>query len=164
MELNFYIIILLLIIVLLLILIALLFRKAPEFPFEKVDSLMTKTELNFYRVLNQCIDENTLLFSKVRMADIITVIKGSENWRGHFNKIQAKHVDFLLCDSESIEPLLIIELDDKSHDRPDRIARDEFVDSAMEAAKLDIIHIKVQDDYDQDSLKKLIFEYLEEAA
>ena len=159
-----YILLLLIVLLFIVFLLILILRKPPAFPFEKVDSLMTKTELNFYNVLRTVIDEDLSLFSKVRMADIITVIKGSDSWRGHFNKIQAKHVDFLICDAETIEPLLIIELDDKSHERPDRIARDEFVDAAMDAADLEIIHIPVQDTYDQDELRRIIYDYLELAA
>ena len=136
-----------------------------DYPYEKVSSLMTDSELTFYTVLKQSIayDSDLLLFSKVRMADIIQVAKDSQNWRGHFNRIQAKHVDFLICSADTLEPILIIELDDKSHNRPERIARDQFVDAAMDAADLPILHLPVQD-YDADELRDIIYTEIGEPA
>lgn len=40
-------------------------------------------------------------------------------------------INFVLCDKENIEPLIAIELDDSSHGRPDRMARDIFIDRVM---------------------------------
>jgi hypothetical protein len=44
-------------------------------------------------------------------------------------------------------PLIGIELDDKSHQRPDRQARDEFVDRVFAAAGLPIVHILARRTY-----------------
>lgn len=43
-------------------------------------------------------------------------------------------MDFLLCDRESLQPLLAIELDGHSHNRPGHQARDKFVDGVFAAA------------------------------
>src|SRR5687768_13442484 len=40
--------------------------------------------------------------------------------QSHRNRIDRKHVDFLLCHSEMMKPLVGLELDDQSHGRPDR--------------------------------------------
>ena len=45
----------------------------------------------------------------------------AQAWR---NRIHAKHIDFVLCDPGNLQPILCIELDDPSHNRPDRIERD----------------------------------------
>ena len=47
-----------------------------------------------------------------------------------FNKIRSKHIDFALAD-EDTNIIALIELDDKSHERPDRIERDEFVNAVL---------------------------------
>jgi very-short-patch-repair endonuclease len=74
-------------------------------------------------------------------------------WLG---KILAKHVDFVLCDPESLAPLLAIELDDASHDRPERKERDEFVDHAFESAGLPLLRIRNGSSYDPAALRQLI--------
>ncbi len=52
------------------------------------------------------------------------------------NKIDRKHVDFVLCDPHTMRPLVGIELDDATHGRVSRQARDEFVDEVLAAAGL----------------------------
>lgn len=60
-------------------------------------------------------------------------------YRSYFNKVQAKHVDFVLCDKKMVARI-IIELDDSSHNRPDRQARDSFVDEILENVGYKVIH------------------------
>lgn len=43
-------------------------------------------------------------------------IKG-QNWQGALSHIDRKSVDIVLCDKNYIAPKLVIELDDKSHER-----------------------------------------------
>ena len=93
------------------------------------------------------------IFGKVRLADVIGVVKGTAEWQGHFNKIQSKHVDFLLCDSKFVKPVLVIELDDSSHKRADRRERDEFLNQALDDAGLPILHVPVQASYDRAALR-----------
>lgn len=59
----------------------------------------------------------------------------------YFDRIKAKHVDFILADKNTLDTLLVIELDDNSHIETDRIKRDIFVDSALKSAGIPIIHI-----------------------
>jgi hypothetical protein len=72
---------------------------------------------------------------KVSLADIFFVVRPNENMRA-YNKINRKHVDFLMCDTKKMAPLFGIELDDSSHKRPDRVDRDEFVEHTFDAAGL----------------------------
>lgn len=46
-----------------------------------------------------------------------------------------------------MRPLVGIELDDKSHERLDRKARDEFVDQVFAAAKLPLVHVSAKRTY-----------------
>ena len=88
--------------------------------------LLTKHELEFYKELKKVADKlNLSILTKIRMADLVEAI--NNDYRG-FAKIKAKHIDFALCNPENMYVLLLIELDDKSHQRQDRIERDEFVE------------------------------------
>ena len=44
-------------------------------------------------------------------------------YRGNDHRINAKHVDFVLCCPATLRPLLVVELDDASHGRADRQER-----------------------------------------
>ncbi len=107
-----------------------------ELPYTRHAFVLSKAERSFFMVLLKTVPETCFVFPKMRLADVLTVRKGTQNWQRHFNRISAKHVDFVVCDRQTFQPLLVIELDDSSHDRPDRQDRDVFVRDALEGAGL----------------------------
>ncbi len=136
------------IIIVLGILLLLTKKKGPNeeklpYLYKKRTYFFTKNELNFYRdLVKETADLNLVLFSKVRLADLIEPKEKGSTWQSQFNRIRSKHVDFVLCDLPSVKPMLVIELDDSSHDRADRQERDSFVDKALAQAEIPIIHTK----------------------
>jgi hypothetical protein len=55
-----------------------------------------------------------------------------------------------------MNPLFAIELDDSSHNQPDRIERDAFVDDVFAVADLPLLHIPVRGSYNTSELGVLI--------
>lgn len=128
-----------------------------KLPYRKKDYLLTVAERNFYQVLSQVIEKNNgLLFAKVRLEDLLWLPRGTENRWGLRNRIKSRHIDFVICDNQSVMPLLAIELDDSSHQRQDRIERDQNIDRILHDAGLPILHIRVQHSYDSIWLEKEI--------
>ncbi len=125
-------------------------------PYQVRERLVTKTELRFYRALQKAAMDDFDLFAMVRIADILQVQEGVAKRRMWLNKILAKHIDFVLCDPGTLQPKLAIELDDRSHERPDRQERDEFVDRAFESAGLRLLRIPVAKNYDPKQLRELL--------
>lgn len=127
--------------------------KTSKWPYLKKDSLLTEAERKFYLILSEIIGNDYLIFSKVRMAGLLYLPKMNNSDYYHYqNKIQSKHVDFLICDKENIKPLLVLELDDSSHLKIDRILRDTLVDKIFESAQIPILHIKNSASYDKAEL------------
>lgn len=107
--------------------------------------LLTNHEVQFYNILKEIAEENNLtILSKVRLADLIGVKNGlpSRRWGMYFGKIKAKHIDFIIADKVRLNPLLLIEVDDNSHNKPDRQERDYFVDKACTDAGYNIMHTR----------------------
>ena len=125
-------------------------------PYVRKDYLLTKAERAFFDVLFPIVSGKCHLFSMVRLADLIYIRKGTEKRQSYFNRIQSKHIDFVLCNKSELKPILAIELDDSSHQHPDRIKRDEFVDNALEHAGLPLLRIAVRAEYDPKELKQKI--------
>lgn len=92
------------------------------------------------------------VFAKVRLLDLLEPVKGSPKYRTYFYKVQAKHVDFVLCDSKLVARY-IIELDDSSHDTENRKKRDAFVDEVVESVGYKIIHTRAITDEIRGQLK-----------
>ena len=133
---------------------------AEQLPYRKRDDFLSAAELAFFKVLKPAVESQFHVCSKVRISDLLYVSNRSKNM-GHANRIDRKHVDFVLCDLSSMEAVLAIELDDSSHKRAKRKARDELVDSAFEAAGLPILHVLWQRSYSRDDLNNQIREKLQ---
>jgi very-short-patch-repair endonuclease len=125
-------------------------------PYEKRTSLLTQSELAFYRVLQEAVDGRWAIHTMVRMADLIRVRPETPKFQAWQNRIHAKHIDFLLCDQGTLEAKLALELDDRSHLRPDRARRDLFVNQALSDAGLPLLRVDVQKDYDVEQLRQTI--------
>jgi hypothetical protein len=121
--------------------------KTATLPYEKQSYLPTRAERSFYDVLHRAVEPSLVVFPKVRLADVVKVRKGTESWQSHYNRISAKHVDFLVCTCDTLSPALVIELDDSSHERADRQERDTFVDSALASAGIPIVHMPARSQY-----------------
>lgn len=135
-----------------------LFRPKDKYPYERRD-LLTSNELEFYRILAPIVCQHGWqLLMKMRLADVMAVRKGTEDYMSYFNKIKAKHTDFVFCDPYTLEILAGLELDDPSHERPERMERDEFVDHAYAAAGIPLIH--VWNPIEPEELEKILLEVL----
>jgi hypothetical protein len=133
-------------------------EKSKDFPYEKEPSLFTATELAFLAALDQAVGRQVRIMGKARLADIVGVKKGLDKpaWQKAFNRIQSKHLDFVACDPKTMAVQFVIELDDKSHRRPDRQERDQFLDQVMQAVGIPIYHFPAQRSYSPEEIKAML--------
>ena len=133
----------------------------PEYPYFVRDHLLSPAEHSFFMVLKSVVSDSALISIKVGLNDLFYA-KSSDpsKYRIYTNKIDRKHVDFLLCDPKAVQPILGIELDDKSHQRSDRQARDEFVENVFQAARLPLLRIPVKHAYSTNELQALLKPYV----
>lgn len=104
--------------------------------------LLTKNEYREYMKLRQlAADRGLLICPKVRLLDIIEPRKGEKDYKSLFYKVQAKHVDFVICDQD-LRIKVILELDDNSHDQKDRQERDAFVDQILTSVGYQVLHVR----------------------
>lgn len=123
----------------------------PNLPYRQRDDFLSPAEFSFYRVLVSAIGNRAVVCPKVNLADVFYVAR-QQQYQAYRNKIDRKHVDFLICDPYTMRPCLGVELDDASHGRRDRQHRDEFVDRVFEAAGLPLLRIPAQAAYNANAL------------
>lgn len=122
-------------------------------------SPLTRAEVAFYAVLAHAVYPQLIVFPKIRVTDLIEITadrrtaEGSKAW----NQVAQKHVDFVLCEPATLNTVAVLELDDRSHDRPDRQRRDALVDQAFTDADIRILHIQCQSSYSQPDTRRMIF-------
>ncbi len=119
-------------------------------PYVINERFLTPAEKKFYFLLKEHTPEEIVICPKVRLADILAVDTGDKKYMMYFNKVARKHVDFLLCDSSDMQMLCAVELDDSSHELKERKKRDRFVNKAFAAAGLDIIHIPLKSEFEDE--------------
>ena len=128
--------------------------------FEKRDPLFSPAERSFLGVLEQSLDSRYRVLGKVRLGDIVKPAKGLSNSKRQTaqNKINQKHLDFVVCLAADLAVVGVVELDDKSHEREDRVGRDAFIDQALASAKIPVVHIPVKKGYELQELRAKLVE------
>ncbi|MBI2438033.1 MAG: DUF2726 domain-containing protein [Lentisphaerae bacterium] len=129
-------------------------------PYQKEPVLFTPAERSFLGVLEPALGDQFRVFGKLRLADVIKVkagISGSARQQA-FNRIQSKHLDFVVCDPSDLSVQFVVELDDSSHQQSRRQTRDEFLDKALAAAGVPVFHFSVKRTYSAQDIRGTIFE------
>lgn len=72
-----------------------------------------------------------------------------------FDKISRKSIDFVLFDEKNPQIYCCIELDDKTHENPDRHERDILLDNVFKN-NVKLIHITQQEYYSKEEIIKKI--------
>ena len=85
-----------------------------------------------------------------RNISILTVKAGldTSTRSSAFNRIKAKHPDFVVCDPSDMSVKFAIELDDSSHKQTKRMERDGFLDDAMQSTGIPFHRFVIKRDYD----------------
>jgi hypothetical protein len=125
-------------------------------PYEKRGSLLTPAEHQFYHALAAAVADRFAICPMVRIADVLQVSDRAADrgsWQG---KINSKHIDFVLCDPHSLAPRACIELDDATHEQPERQDRDAFVNDSFSAAGLPLLRVPTARAYDARQINEAI--------
>ncbi len=130
--------------------------------YRRAGPLFTPAELRFLAALEKAVAGRARVYGKVRLADVLAVkdsVSGKHFWRA-FNAIACKHLDYVLCERDTLAVILAIELDDRSHARDERRARDAFVDEALAGAGIPLLRFPVRGRYAQRELDEALRPWL----
>lgn len=113
-----------------------------KLPYKK-KLLLTKNEWSFYKALKPAADElGYTVLAKIRVADLVEVaVSDRAEWQRYFNKINKKHIDFALAKPENLQIVLLIELDDNSHNEAQK-KRDEFIEALYKQTGYKLLRTK----------------------
>lgn len=90
-----------------------------DYPYEQREALLSRGELAFFRALMGAIRGAYLVSLKTRLADVVKC--PDHLWDSvHGRRLSQKHVDFVLYDPITTAIRAVVELDDRSHDEPER--------------------------------------------
>ncbi|NOT67248.1 MAG: DUF2726 domain-containing protein [Methylophilaceae bacterium] len=104
-------------------------------PFYAKKPLSQPEQILYFRLI-EALPEHIIL-AQVQLSRFLGVKKG-HNYQSWSNRINRMSADFIVCNKDS-SIVAVIELDDATHQKPDRQAADAKKDKALDAAEIKII-------------------------
>jgi len=122
-------------------------------PYRLREMFLSTPELALLRVLQNMVRGHYVICPKVALNDIFYIVRPNENVH-FFNKIFRKHVDFLLCEPDTLQPAFGIEIV-KPINRNETREPDQFMEDLFLSAGLPLVHVLSSDRYLEDDLTEL---------
>jgi len=128
-----------------------------------VPTMLTATEQQFASILRDILPNEYQYMVQVSLHRVVHLRQMQHNRRwlnSHWNRIAQKSLDFVIVRAADMRIMMALELDDASHERADRIARDELLDSIMQDAGLPLVHIPTRIMHDRLAVQQQIMPFL----
>lgn len=122
-------------------------------PYRLRENFLSTPELALLRVLQKMVGRHYLICPKVALNDIFYIARPNENVH-FFSKFFRKHVDFLLCEPDTLKPAFGIELV-KPVTRNESREADQFMGELFLSARLPLVHIQSSEHYSEQDLSEL---------
>lgn len=137
-------------------------EKGPnQYQYKQKNFFMSRAEHECFDAILKAVGNEYHIFPQVHLSSIVDNKVTGQNWKGAFKHISQKSVDFVLCDKAYISPKLAIELDDKTHERPDRIERDVEVERILKDAGLTLLRLENNGGFNPQAIAEQIKNLLE---
>jgi very-short-patch-repair endonuclease len=127
-----------------------------KYRYNRKNFFLTRAEHECYDTLMLAVGNDYYVFAQVHLPTIVDHKINGQNWLGAFSHINGKSVDFVLCDKSYIAPKLAIELDDRTHERSDRIDRDREVERILRSAGVPLLRLDNHGKFDPVDLAQKI--------
>lgn len=125
-----------------------------EYDFARRDYIMTQAEAKLFRRLETIAGDRYYVFPQVHLSSLLDHrVRNGQSWRGALSKIQRKSVDFVLVDKTSLRTMYAVELDDRTHDRPDRQERDDMVARCLLDVDIPLVRLHKIDAMSDDDIE-----------
>jgi hypothetical protein len=108
-------------------------------PYRLRGQLLSSTEMALFRALTKMNEGHYVICPKVALNDVFTIVRPNENVH-YFNKIFRKHVDFLLCDLQTMKPAFGVELV-KPIVKSEARSADLFMENLFLGAGIPLVHV-----------------------
>ncbi len=103
------------------------------FPFSRKNQLFTQIERSFLTLLEKAVGDQYKIINRVKLADIIDIKAGADvkTKRAALLKLNAKYLDYVLCNSHDMSIVAVIDLVNNSNKEGHKAIPDWFVSGAL---------------------------------
>jgi len=127
-----------------------------KYRYNRKNFFLTRAEHECCDALVETVGAEYRIFAQVHLPTLVDHTVRGQDWRAALAHINRKSVDFVLCDKAYLSPKLAIELDDKSHDRPDRQERDREVERILRDAGVPLLRLENHGNFNPSELTQKI--------
>jgi len=125
--------------------------------YELRSTLMTQNERQFFEKLRLAVGDRYDIYPQYNLDKIFKTkyLQSKFLYNGAKWVIDRKSIDFLVTNRDTQSPFIGIELDDLSHQREDRIARDEKVATLFKTNGIGLVRFNSSDQYNVEDIKNV---------
>ncbi|WP_372625251.1 DUF2726 domain-containing protein [Arsukibacterium sp.] len=132
------------------------------FQVQKRSSLFSPVERSFQNLLEKAVEGEYKILNRIKLADLIEV-KGNANEKARRStlvKLNAKYLDFVLCSTDDLRVIAVLDLVNNSNKDGHKAAPDWFVSGALEAAGVPYLRVKIKAGYTAADLQQALAQRL----
>ena len=126
----------------------------PQNVYRVRKSILTNVEKEFYESFRSILPDRFIVLPQVNLAVVLEKVSGTAYQNELFRNIDFGIFDF------NLKPLLLVEINDESHRRPDRVKRDKKVSDICSSAGLPLIRFWVSYGLNPDYFRRRFRQYL----
>lgn len=132
--------------------------KKTTYNYQAKQCYMTKSESDFFRLLNNVAGDRYLIFPQAHLSAILDEKVKGQNWKAAFRHINGKSVDYVLCDKQTLKPIYAVELDDYTHNYLNRQERDREVERMLQCAGIPLVRFSDVNNLNEEMIARRFFE------
>ncbi|MFV0447145.1 MAG: DUF2726 domain-containing protein [Vibrio sp.] len=134
-----------------------------DFAYKVKGPVLNMTESAFYNALKTAVGEHGVVLTKVSMANLITPTKTNNNkqWFIAYNRIAKSYFDFVVCDARTLEPRVVIELDNGKELKKGKVEREKLLIHVCKSANIPLIGTNVKLSYQVSKLRRLLAAHID---
>ena len=130
--------------------------KKLQYKYYAKSYVMTSRENECFKILNEVFSSKWFVIPQVHLSALLDYKVKGQNWNAAFRHINGKSVDFVLIGKESFKVICAIELDDSTHNKPERKERDVEIERIFNQARIPLARISKFESMTKPELAKAI--------
>lgn len=130
--------------------------KKSQYKYYAKSYVMTSRENECFKILNEIFSSKWFVVPQVHLSALLDYRVKGQNWNAAFRHINGKSVDFVLIGKESFKVICAIELDDSTHNKPERKERDVEIERIFNQARIPLARISKFESMTKPELAKAI--------
>ncbi|MDF2154672.1 DUF2726 domain-containing protein [Vibrio sp. CAU 1672] len=134
-----------------------------DYPYRCKGALLRGQEGAFYNALRAAVGDHAVVFAKVNMSNLVAPreVKNKKQLFVASNRIARSYFDYVICDPRTLEPRVVIELDNGKELHKGKIEREKLLIHVCKTAQLPLIGASVKHSYQVGRLRRLLAAHID---